>query len=288
MRSITLTAPAKVNLFLKIQSRRPDGYHNIETLFERISLADEITISRIPSGIVIESDKFITAKAKDNLMYKAAESILRHRGVAEGVKISIKKRIPIAAGLGGGSSDAASVLMGINELFGLKLKRAKLMELGARLGADVPFFILGAPFAIGTGKGDKLKVVKSGRRLWHLVVYPGFKLATKDIYEAFDLLTSKSRNVKINPCFTGSATLERMLYNDLQHIATAKKKVLGRIIERLAYELDVRPIVSGSGPSVFCLCRNRKEALSAKKRLFRKIPAVQRRAWQVFIAGTDN
>ena len=151
MKSITLSAPAKVNLFLKVLNKRSDGYHNIYTLFERISLADKITITAIPCGIEVSSDKFITADPKDNLVYRAAELILKKGkvGVKKGVKIRVAKRIPIAAGLGGGSSDAGAVLMGINRLFDLKLKQAELVKLGNKLGADVPFFLLNTPFASG-------------------------------------------------------------------------------------------------------------------------------------------
>jgi 4-diphosphocytidyl-2-C-methyl-D-erythritol kinase len=289
MTSITLTAPAKVNLFLKILNKRKDGYHNISTLFERISLADTITITKRPSGITVSSDKFITRNPKDNLVYKAAELILKHARVKSGVRIYIKKNIPIAAGLGGGSSDAASVLMGLNSLFRLKLKEGELAALGKKLGADVPFFLLQTPFAIGREKGDVLSKINCKARLWHLIIYPGFKLSTKDIYEAFDLLTIKMRDVKIPRSLNGTYdynSLERMLYNDLEHIAIAKKMVLGRIVERLASYLGRKAIVSGSGPSVFCLCRTRKEAMAAKRELFRKTPAGERKSWQVLIAGT--
>ncbi|MFA6142840.1 MAG: 4-(cytidine 5'-diphospho)-2-C-methyl-D-erythritol kinase, partial [Candidatus Omnitrophota bacterium] len=129
MNSIKLTAPAKVNLFLKVLSKRKDGYHNIVTLFERISIADEITISKIPNGIKFKSDKPITANLKDNLAYKAAELILRYARINSGVNIKLKKKIPVAAGLGGGSSDAASVLLGINRLYDLKLKTGVLIKL---------------------------------------------------------------------------------------------------------------------------------------------------------------
>ena len=125
MNSIKISAPAKVNLFLKVLNKRKDGYHNILTLFERISLADVITISKRPSGIALTSDKFITRNPKDNLAYKAAELILKKGRIKSGVKIHIKKNIPIAAGLGGGSSDAASVLMGLNDLFGIGLNPCK-------------------------------------------------------------------------------------------------------------------------------------------------------------------
>ncbi len=185
MTSITVTAPAKVNLFLKVLSKRKDSYHNILTLLERISLADKIKISKILKGIIVKSDKLITRNPKDNLVYRAAEMILKHGRIKSGVKIEIKKRIPIAAGLGGGSSDAAAVLIGLNKLFRLRLNNNTLSGFGKKLGADVPFFILNTPFAIGRSKGDVLKTVHSKSRFWHLLIYPGFKMATKDVYKAF-------------------------------------------------------------------------------------------------------
>src|SRR3989338_2921545 len=149
MTSIEVVAHAKVNLFLEVLGKRKDSYHKILTIFERISLADEIKILKIPKGIRISSDKFITRNPEDNLAYKAAKLILKYKDVKAGVKIFIKKRIPIAAGLGGGSSDAAAVLVGINKLFALRLKEGSLMRLARQLGADVPFFLLGAQFALG-------------------------------------------------------------------------------------------------------------------------------------------
>ena len=294
MNSLKISAPAKVNLFLKVLSKRKDGYHNIHTLFERISLADVITLKKCPSGITVISDKFITRDPKDNLVYKAAALILVKGRITSGVRIHIKKNIPIAAGLGGGSSDAASVLMGLNKLFNIKLTKREFMGLARRLGADVSFFLLNTPFAVGTGKGDKLEKAHAGARFWHLIINPGFKMPTKGIYEAYDNrrpkgLTRKGRNVKIQRSLTGSfdhRSHEDMLYNDLEEIAIAKKKVLGSIIERLASHLGRKAIVSGSGPSVFCLYRTGKEAIAAKNRLFSSMPASERKSWQVFIAKT--
>lgn len=296
MNSIKISAPAKVNLFLKVLNKRKDGYHNIETLFERISLADEIKISKIPKGIIVSSDKFITSDSKDNLVYKAAELILEKAGIASGVKIHIKKNIPIAAGLGGGSSDAASVLIGLNKLFNIGLTRKELAVFARQLGADVGFFILDTPFAIGRDRGDKLEKARIKAKLWHLIINPGFKLATKDIYAAYDkrrpkLLTRYGGNVRIHRSLTDSLnpeSLEDMLYNDLEEIAIEKKNLLGSIIERLAYHLGRKAIVSGSGPSVFCLYRTGKEVRAAKDKIFRSVPASQRKGWQVFVTSTLN
>ena len=302
MTSITLIAPAKVNLFLKVLNKRKDGYHNLLTLFERVSLVDEIKISKIHAGIIVSSDTFITHDPKDNIVYKAAELILKHIRVEKGLKgveIRVKKGIPIAAGLGGGSSDAASVLTGINRLYDSKLKTGELMKLAKKLGADVPFFILETPFAIGRSIGDKLEELNRKTCLWHVIVFPGPKSSTKEIYEAFDTepaevskyLTTDFDDDKISPALKRSMDFnaaESMLYNNLEEIVISKKPVIGAILERLASSAARRSIVAGSGPSVFCLCASRKEAIAAKRKFLGSIPARDRRGWQVFIAKTFN
>lgn len=295
MTSIELTAPAKVNLFLKILNKRKDGYHNIKTVFDRISLADKIKISKVPRGIAVSSDKFITSHPKDNLVYKAAELILDYKKVKSGVRIAIKKKIPIAAGLGGGSSDAATTLVGINKLFNLRLTRAELTGLAKKLGADVPFFILNEPFAVGTRRGDQLRKSNLKIRPWHLLIYPGFKVATKGVYEAFDdpdfALTRNNHDAKISPSLAHSmdlGELESMLYNDLQDTVIAKKEAIGRVIKRLVSSLDKIAIVSGSGPSVFCLYETRKEAMAAKTKLKTCVPASERKSWRILIARTEG
>lgn len=315
MNSITLLAPAKVNIFLKILNKRKDGYHNILTIFERISLADEIKISKIHRGIKISSDKPITRYPEDNIVYKAAELVLEYIGSPQkksyqGVKIKIKKRIPIAAGLGGGSSDAAAVLIGINRLYGLGISQKKLMDMAAKLGADVPFFVLNTRFAVGRAIGDKLTKLPWRIKPWHIIVYPGnYKAATRDIYEEFDRisrglalrrtqgqipelakdLTSKVPNVKIKPSFKHAldiSGLEEMLYNSLEDAIIAKFEVIGKLVKRLAYSLGKKAIVSGSGPSVFCLYRTRKEAEGARKKLLAGMKAQEIKSWQVFVASS--
>jgi 4-diphosphocytidyl-2-C-methyl-D-erythritol kinase len=295
MNSITVKAPAKVNLFLKVLSKRKDSYHNIHTLFERISLADTIKITKIPKEIIVKSDKFLTKDPKDNLVYKAAEAILRRGRIKSGVRIQIKKRIPVAAGLGGGSSDAASVLMGINKLFGLSLNDNMLISLGRSIGADVPFFLLNTPFATGKGIGDDLNIIKIKRRLWHLLIYPGFKVNTKDIYKAFDRLTGSrlkrltygNSGAKIISPLTDYKDIESMLYNDLEYPCVLEKGIIGCILEGLAQLLGRKLIVSGSGPSLFCLYRTGKEAIAARDAVLRSVPANIRRGWQIFVVKTS-
>ena len=312
MTSIKISAPAKVNLFLKVLNKRKDSYHNILTLFEKISLADKITITKISKGIEISSDKFITRNPKDNIAFRAAELILNYKKQKRGVRIHIEKNIPIAAGMGGGSSDAASVLVGINRLFGLKLSKDTLMKLAGSLGADVPFFIMNATFAVGRRKGELLTKVGIKTRLWHLIVYPGFHLSTKEIYEAYDRsprhfiprlgsgssaellprhLTLKNGGVKINPRLSNSMgfdDFESMLHNDLEEIVTVKNQAILKVIERLASSLDRKVILTGSGPSVFCIYPTGKEVMEAKKKLLGSMPARERKSWRIFTAKTLN
>lgn len=288
MNSIELTAPAKVNLILKVLNKRKDSYHNLFTLFERISLADRIKISRIAKGIIVTCDRPVTDRPQDNIAYKAAELILRAAKVNAGIKIHIKKRIPIAAGLGGGSSDASAVLIGINKLLKLNIGKDKLMRLGAKLGADVPFFIFDEPFAIGRGIGDRLEKLDLNTKLYHLIVYPGFKVATKDIYQALDAskrLTNRRGGDKIT-LPKSRDSLEGLLRNDLEAIVAAKRPVIGKVIKCLASSLGRKVMVSGSGPSVFCLCRTGREAIEAKNKLLNSVPEHSRKHWQVFIVWT--
>jgi len=312
MASITLKAPAKVNLFLKVLGKRKDGYHDIYTIFEKISLADKITIASYPHGIKIRSDKIITQRTKDNIAYKAALLIMKEFNISSGVSIYIKKRIPMAAGLGGGSSNAASVLIGMDRLFNLHITKRRMLNLAARLGADVPFFVSGAAFAIGKGIGERLKPLNIDKKLWHLLIFPGFKSATQSVYEAFDrldvsvtpqpclgssakllskCLTRRNDGVRMYPLFkssTGFGAIEAMLYNDLQCAAFCEKKVLGSIIKRLTASLGKKVVLSGSGSSVFCLYRTEKEAVRSKSRIYRSIPAVMRKNWNMFVVQTEK
>ena len=290
MTSIELAAPAKVNLFLRVLGKRKDSYHTLHTLFERIDLCDAVRISKASRGITVTSDKSITGNARDNIAYKAAELILNHAKAAGGVRIHIRKRIPMAGGLGGGSSDAAAVLIGVNKLCRLNIKRDTLIQLGSRLGADVPFFLLDTPFAIGKGKGDRLKKANIGIRPWHLMVYPGpFKASTKEVYQAFDrldfALTRPMGGARMTMPKDWNG-LESLLHNDLGDVVAKTRPVIGRIIQCLVASLSKKVMVSGSGPSLFCLYRTRKEALGAKRKLFHSVPAGKRKGWQVFIVGT--
>jgi 4-diphosphocytidyl-2-C-methyl-D-erythritol kinase len=180
---ISLKAWAKVNIGLKILNKRDDGYHNIETTLTTINLSDSIEIDMVESGIIINSEGLYTPP-EENLCYRAADILKRKFNIDKGVKIDLIKNIPVGGGLGGGSSDAACVLKGMNKLFNLRQSDEILIEIGKEIGADVPFFIKGGA-AYARGRGDGLKHFKLPR-MSLVLYYPGYPISTKWAYEEYD------------------------------------------------------------------------------------------------------
>lgn len=197
MKSVLLSSPAKLNLFLDVLRKRPDGYHDILTLFERIALADSIRLIEIRNDeIVLSATSGNIPLDHRNLAYQAADLLKRTRGVSRGVKIEIIKNIPVGAGLAGGSSNAASVLLGLNRLFDLKLSRKTLISYANRLGSDVAFFVSGKRFALGRGRGGELEALDVPQKviLWHLLFIPPVRILSKDVYRLLDKETKKPKN----------------------------------------------------------------------------------------------
>ena len=288
MKYLKLKSPAKVNLFLKVIRKRKDGYHEIETLFERISLSDEITLSRAASGIRLKCDSKGLPLGPKNIAYRAAKLLKDALGIEEGVVIEIKKNIPVSAGLGGGSSNAATVLLGLNRLWRLRLSKARLLRLGASLGSDVPFFILDTPFALGRGRGEILKRVKAPRlRIWHCLVKPAFSISTQNAYQALPstYLTPKKADVKmlLHSIQKGKATtLAKLLTNSLE--ATLNKRVMTilEIKKKLLEQGALGSLMSGSGSCVFGIYASKDQAFKAARVLKR-----QTKNCQVFCASTE-
>ena len=183
MSRIVLSSPAKLNLFLKVQNKRPDGYHNIVTVFERIDLADEIDFRSTSDGnIHIVCDHPDVPVGPKNLVYKAAQLLQQELRVDQGVKIKIKKRIPVAAGLAGGSSNAATALLGLNHIWKLNLSKAKLLSYTRKIGSDVAFFLHDSSWALGTERGDRIKKLNINTKLWHILVVPCIKMYSWKVY----------------------------------------------------------------------------------------------------------
>ena len=282
-----LKSYAKINLFLTVSRKRPDGYHDIETLFERISLADEITLRRASSGIKIKTNSKKLPRGRANIAYRAAELLKKKFGVREGVIIGIKKNIPIAAGLGGGSSNAATVLVVLNRLWRLDLSKKELMKLALQLGSDVPFFILDTPLALGSGRGEVLREIKApGLKIWHCLVKPGFSISTKTAYQSLksSCLTPQKANVKmlLHSIQKGKAsTLARLLVNSLEVTLNKRVVTIFELKKKLLEQGALGCLMSGSGSAVFGIYPSKSSALKATRFLRRK-----NKNWQVFCAST--
>ena len=246
-RALHLPAPAKVNAFLHVTGRRADGYHTLETLFVPISRGDVIVLTERDDDAVTRIGGPAGVAADADLAVRAARLLQRDYGVGRGVTIEVQKRIPVGGGLGGGSSDAATVLLGLNRLWRLGLSRSALMTLALELGADVPFFIFGEP-ALGRGIGEVLVAV-SLPPTWFVVLAPNVSVETAAIFAAREL-TRHSPSARIE------VFSEEYGRNDLQAVAVARFPEIAACLEALARAADdVTPAraarMSGSGACVF-------------------------------------
>jgi len=269
---VTITAPAKVNFYLRVLRKRPDGYHDLDSFMQALELSDTVTVSRAGSGIEVSCDRGDVPAGPGNIAYRAAESLLGLAGEGAGVRIHIEKRIPVAAGLGGGSSDAAAVLRGMNILFGLGLTDALLREAGRPLGADVPFF-LSWPSARAEGVGEVLTATLPPEETWLVLVNPGFSVSTAWVYGNLKLvLTNISNSIRL-PASEGQAygagLLALCLDNDLERVTAERYPEINEIKGQLISEGAKGALMSGSGPTVFGVFADRAVAEAACKRISR-------------------
>lgn len=257
MKQVTLTSPSKVNLFLEVLGRRDDGYHEICSIVVLTELCDTITLERRTSGITIGVEDPKVPSGPDNLCYRAADLLLRHSGVRGGVSIRIEKRIPIAGGMGGGSSNAAATLWGLNLLYDLGWPREELIRLGSALGSDVPlFFCRGAAYV--RGRGERVEELVALTPRWLVIANPGIEIPTASIYRRLKLpLTSEKIGVKIRDLFE-SGQQEAALshcFNRLEEVVLEAYPSVTHLKQQLLL-LGASPVlVSGSGPTVFGVMR---------------------------------
>lgn len=262
MKSLTLKAPAKVNYLLDVIRRRPDGYHDLRMIMQRVNLCDEISIALTPtSQLTVCCGKDGVPDGPDNIAWKAARAMLDLSGGAMGAAISIVKNIPVAAGLGGGSSDAATVLMGMNALLELNLTDQRLMEIGVALGADVPFFIF-KKTALAEGIGEQLRAMPSMPALWVLLVNPGLHVSTAWVYKNLRL-TSREELAKLPEFFRTAEDVGAILSNDLESVTIPAFPVIAEIKNAMKRMGAVGAMMSGSGPTVFGLYCDRESAVAA-------------------------
>ena len=264
-------APAKINLFLRVMDKRADNYHNIASLMQKITLCDELSFSLRPQGIILNCPDSDLPNTVDNLVFRAVRAIFDYVNYTSGIEIKLFKKIPQAAGLGGGSSDAATTLMAINEICELNLHKNQLMELGAKLGADVPFFIF-SNAALAYGIGDKLTDMPNLPKLNLVLINPGFPLSTKVVYENLNLrLTSEKINYSIPPILTLNNLISE-LHNDLESVSIKMHPDLQNLKQLLLDHGAQGALMSGSGPTLFGIFSDENSAKKALNSIKQEVP----------------
>lgn len=269
--ALTLRAPAKLNLFLEVLGERPDGYHEVATVMHAIDLADTVTLapSDAPGTRLVCDDPSVPAGG-ENLCVRAAELVREHAGRADGLEIRLEKRIPAGAGLGGGSSDAAAVINGLDRLWSLGLAREERLRLAARLGSDVPFFIEGGT-ALCTGRGENVKKVKEIGGITFILFLPQLVIATRDIYKMLkSFLTENVKNVEsfIEALEAGGPRVwGPAIFNRLEEPVFALHPALGEARGRMAGLLSAGAHMSGSGSALFGVLETGRGAESLARRV---------------------
>jgi 4-diphosphocytidyl-2-C-methyl-D-erythritol kinase len=283
--SLTLPAPAKVNLHLEILGRRPDGFHNLRMINLLLDLCDTIHLQLKPSGLRILCRHPQVPSDRTNLAAKAAELLLQQIPEPRpGVRISIRKRIPVAAGLGGGSSDAAATLRGLVRLWRLSFSEARLRRLALAVGADVPFFLFGRP-ALVEGIGERLKPLPPIPDWTYLLVTPPFGVSTAWAYGRWQASLTKRPKLHIikNLKNSGHLELSRWLRNDLEPVVVRRYPVVGEVRQALVSLGALAAVMTGSGPSVVGVFKNLHQAGKASKSIRQHFPAcraVVTRRWR--------
>lgn len=277
-----IQAPAKINLFLDVLCKRTDGYHELRSLMCPIGIHDTVRLScdlAATSGdITVTCPHRLVPSGRANLAWAAAAAFFAETGFSAETMISIDKHIPVGAGLGGGSSDAAAVLTGLNRLFENPLPADRLMKLGLRLGADVPFFIYGQP-AIAAGIGEKLSPFSGLPRFNLVLIYPGCPVSTAEVYKKLNLALTKNKKIHTKFTFESGwkADFARQLYNALEPPAMKLCPEISKAKQALMDCGALKALMSGSGSSVFGLFSDDQQARQAFDRL-----SARRGTWQVF------
>ena len=264
-KTLRVRAHAKINLYLNVVGKRDDGYHNLETVFHSIGLHDEVILRKRPkTEITVHCEHPDVPSDSRNLAYRAAQLLRDYVGGFSGLEIQIHKRIPVAAGLAGGSANAAAVLYGVNELYALGLSKDVLMKIGAQLGADVPFCLHGGA-AFGTGIGDILTSLTALSDVPLVLINPGIAISTADIFKNLDITLTKGKkeSIIIETCIEKNdlVSIGENLYNLLEVPVFSKHPQLAVLKTQLSTQAGCHgALMSGSGATLFALMENITEA----------------------------
>jgi 4-diphosphocytidyl-2-C-methyl-D-erythritol kinase len=283
---LAISAPAKINIHLQVLGVRPDGYHELRTLFQSIDLADEIYASPTSNGILelrVEPDGAVTG-TEDNMVLRAAASLRARSDVTAGARLELHKKIPVAGGLGGGSADAAATLILLDRLWNLDLGAGDLVDLAADLGSDVPFFLHGG-FAMGVGRGEEVYPLPDLRPFDLVVVTPRFPVPTSEVFDCFaPRLTSRGLDANVYAFATGGPGGRQGnppwedLFNELESVVVERWPEVGRVVDALRATQPLHAAVTGSGASAFAVYPDPRRASEAAAALGDR--------WQVFVGST--
>lgn len=271
VRRLVLQTSAKVNLALEVLGKRQDGYHELVTLLQAVDLSDRLVLEESET-LTLTADDPALPTGEGNLVVRGARLLQEAAKVSRGVRVTLRKRIPVAAGLGGGSSDAAATLWGLNRLWGLRWPAARLAELAAELGMDVPFFLHGGR-VLATGRGEILKPLPSTPGLALVLVNPNFPLSTREVYERVpaDLAGDGSRAKALVAALAtrNASRVAASLYNSLEAVVEPAYPAIARIKSALLAAGALGAVMSGSGPSVVGVARSLDHAKQIRVRLTR-------------------
>lgn len=259
---------AKINLYLDVLDRRQDGYHNIETVFQSVSLADEIHFTEEKKRLSLVCNIPDLHSGPSNLIWQAADLLRQHTGCKSGARIRLEKHIPIAAGLAGGSGNAAAALVALNDLWDLRLSMEELSELAGRLGSDVPFCLIGGTIA-ATGRGEILEQLPPLPETWFVLQHPPIAVSASRIYNSPYLEHSSETTVSgKTPSFKKAIQhlaehdLSKLIFNRMESAVFASHPNLEKAKEALLAQKCTAAAMSGSGPTIFGVCSSKRKAVA--------------------------
>ena len=262
---VTVEANAKINLTLDILGKRPDGFHEVAMVMQTIGLHDTLVMEKTERDIELSINVPWLKADEKNLAWRAAELIRQEYGLEGGVRIELTKRIPVAAGLAGGSADAAAVLKGMNDLYGLQIDEEKLCELGARLGSDIPFCIMGGTM-LATGRGEVLTRLSDMPETWVVLAKPRISVSTAWAYQNYDEQGAERHpdNEAIKQAIArgNRKAVAGLLCNVLESVTIKKYDVIAEYKQMMLDKGAMASMMSGSGPTVFGLAKSREQAES--------------------------
>ncbi len=269
-RKLTLWTAAKINLYLDVIGKRNDGYHEIESIMQSVTLYDRLVLKSFKQGIEILSDEPDIPLGRENLCYKAAELFLKKTKIKQGLQIEIHKTIPRKAGLGGGSADAAATLWGMNKLFGVRVPLIILSKWASLLGADVPFCLRGGTSLV-RGKGEILIPLPSLKDGWLVLLDPGIPISTSWVYEKIrGELTKKKLSAKLLATLVekeGLLGISKFLYNRLEEVVLERFPIMKAVKKEMMRTGAKGTLMTGSGSIIFGMVENKKEGESLRSKL---------------------